>query len=161
MPRSLPSGNGSGGLERRGGWVSQLKLLIVEDDEGLCTQYRWAFPDHQLLVAHDRQTARAIIARERPMVGILDLGLPPDRDGASEGLAMLQEALALVPDAKLIVATGNVNLDYAVQAVAIGAFDFYQKPIDIDVLRIIVSRAYTLYRLEEENRRLRAQVGSS
>jgi len=141
--------------------VSQLKLLIVEDDEGLCTQYRWAFPDHQLLVAHDRQTARAIIARERPMVGILDLGLPPDRDGASEGLAMLQEALALVPDAKLIVATGNLNLDYALQAVAIGAFDFYQKPIDIDVLRIIVSRAYTLYRLEEENRRLRAQVGSS
>src|SRR4029077_20065011 len=89
----------------RTGPMSMPKLLIVEDDEGLCRQYRWAFPEHQLFVAQDRQAARAIIARERPAVGILDLGLPPDPNGASEGLALLQEFLERVPDAKLIVAT--------------------------------------------------------
>jgi two-component system NtrC family response regulator len=138
--------------------MSMPKLLIVEDDEGLCRQYRWAFPEHQLFVAQDRQAARVIIARERPAVGILDLGLPPDPNGASEGLALLQEFLERVPDAKLIVATGSQEIGHALQAVGHGAFDFYQKPVDLEVLRILVTRAYTLHHLEEENRRLRAMA---
>jgi two-component system NtrC family response regulator len=138
--------------------MNKPKLLIVEDDEGLCRQYRWAFPEHQLFVAHTRQSACGIIARERPPVAIIDLGLPPDPDGATEGLALLPEILELVPDAKVIVATGSEDIDHALQAVAIGAFDFYRKPADLEVLRIIVGRAYTLYHLEEENRRLRART---
>ena len=134
------------------------KLLVVEDDEGLTRQYRWAFPEYQLLFADRREAARALVAKERPQVGILDLGLPPDADGASEGLALLQEILALVPDVKLIVATGSEKTEHALQAINIGAFDFFQKPFDIDVLRVIVARAYRLYELEDENRRLRARV---
>ena len=132
------------------------KLLIVEDDEGLCLQYRWAFSENQLLVAQSRKVACDIMARERPSVAIIDLGLPPDPDGATEGLALLAEILELAPDTKVIVATGSEETAHALQAVATGAFDFYRKPVDIDVLRIIVARAYTLYQLEEENRRLRA-----
>jgi two-component system NtrC family response regulator len=141
--------------------MSKPKLLVVEDDEGLRRQYRWAFPDHQLFLAGSRQEACGIAAREHPPVAIVDLGLPPDPDGASEGLALLPELLGLVPDAKLIVATGSEDTNHALQAVASGAFDFYQKPVDLEILRIIVARAYALYALEEENRRLRARVGPS
>ena len=141
--------------------MSKPQLLVVEDDEGLRRQYRWAFPEYQLLLADTREAARSIIGRERPPVGLLDLGLPPDPAGASEGLALLQEWLALVPDAKPIVATGSQERDHALHAVALGAFDFYQKPVDIEILRIILSRAFALHRLEDENRRLRAQVLSS
>ena len=141
--------------------MSKPQLLVVEDDEGIRRQYRWAFPEYQLLLADTRDAARSIIGRERPPVGLLDLGLPPDPAGASEGLALLQEWLALVPDAKLIVATGSQERDHALHAVGLGAFDFYQKPVDIEILRIILSRAFALHRLEDENRRLRAQALTS
>jgi two-component system NtrC family response regulator len=141
--------------------MTRPKLLIVEDDEGLARQYRWGFPDNQLLLASSRQEACNLAARERPSVAIVDLGLPPDPDGASEGLALLPELLAIVPDAKLIVATGSDDINHALQAVSSGAFDFYQKPVDLEILQVIVKRAYLLSALEEENRRLRTRVGTS
>ena len=141
--------------------MSRPKLLVVEDDEGLARQYRWAFPEHQLLFAASRSEGCSLAARELPPVAIVDLGLPPDADGASEGLALLPELLAIMPDAKLIVATGSDDINHALQAVSSGAFDFYQKPVDLEVLKVIVNRAYSLYALEEENRRLRSRVGSS
>src|SRR5207249_4065437 len=104
----------------------------------------------------ERKTACAIMSRERPPVAVIDLGLPPDVDGATEGLALLSEILELAPDAKVIVATGSEDIEHALQAVSTGAFDFYRKPVDLEVLRIIVARAYRLYQLEQENRRLRA-----
>ncbi len=137
--------------------MSKPKLLIVEDDDGLCRQYRWALSEHQLFVAHTRAAALAIIARERPPVAIFDLGLPPDPDGASEGLALLQEALRIAPGTKVVVATGNEETTHALEAVHLGAFDFYRKPVDLTVLHVILERAYTMHRLEEENERLRAQ----
>jgi two-component system NtrC family response regulator len=137
------------------------KLLIVEDDEGLCRQYRWAFPEHELLLAQERKTACGIMSRERPPVAIIDLGLPPDADGATEGLALLSDILELAPDAKVIVATGSEDIEHALQAVGAGAFDFYRKPVDLEVLRIIVARAYRLYELEQENRRLRTRTRPS
>ena len=136
--------------------MNKPKLLIVEDDEGLARQYRWAFPPYELFFADRREAACAIMGRERPAVAIIDLGLPPDPDGASEGLALLPELLALVPDAKVIVATGSEDVKHALEAVANGAFDFYKKPVDLDLLRVIVGRAFALYELEAENRRLRA-----
>jgi two-component system NtrC family response regulator len=141
--------------------MSNPKLLIVEDDAGLCRQYRWAFSEHQLFLAETREAACDIMARERPPVAIIDLGLPPDPEGATEGLALLPEILELAPDTKVIVATGSEEIDHALQAVATGAFDFCRKPVDLDVLRIIVARAYALYHLEEENRRLRARTHPS
>jgi two-component system NtrC family response regulator len=136
--------------------MNKPKLLVVEDDAGLVRQYRWAFPEYQVAIAHTREAACAIVGRERPPVAIVDLGLPPDPEGASEGLALLHEILALMPDAKVIIATGSADIGHALSAVAIGAFDFFQKPVDIAVLRLMVERAHRLYRLEAENRRLRA-----
>jgi two-component system, NtrC family, response regulator len=133
------------------------KLLIVEDDEGLARQYRWALEEYQLFFASTRQKAAAIVAREHPPVALLDLGLPPDPDGSSEGLALLGEILALAPDAKVVIATGREGMNDALRAVSSGAFDFYRKPVDIDVLRIILARAYNLARLEDENRRLQGR----
>jgi two-component system, NtrC family, response regulator len=129
-------------------------ILIVDDDLGLLRQLRWAFSDHKVHPAATRHEAIDLVRKELIPVAIVDLGLPPDPDGASEGLAALGEILAIAPATKVIIATGNETREHALRAIALGAYDFYQKPIDIDVLRLIVSRAERMFDLEEENRRL-------
>src|SRR5260370_6036460 len=136
-------------------------LLIVDDDTGLLRQLRWAFSDHKVYPAGARQEAVDLIRREAIPVAILDLGLPPDPDGASEGLATLTEILAIAPATKVIIATGNEPREHALRAIALGAYDFYQKPIDIDVLQLIVSRAEHMFELEAENRRLAEGAATS
>ena len=130
------------------------KLLILEDDEGLRRQYRWALSDYVLFLSGAREEAIELMRAERPPVAIVDLGLPPDPDGATEGLAALAAILAMAPETKVIVASGNESREHALKAISLGAYDFYQKPIEIDVLRTILDRALRLYRLEDENRRL-------
>ena len=132
------------------------KLLILEDDEGLRRQYRWTLSDYALLLAATREEALAIMRLERPPVAMVDLGLPPDPDGATEGLAALEAILGMAPETKVIVATGNEDRAHALKAVSLGAYDFYQKPIEMEVLRPILDRAFRLFRLEEENRQLSA-----
>ena len=130
------------------------KLLIVEDDSGLQSQLKWCFEDYEVILATDRDSALNELRRHEPPVVTLDLGLPPDPANASEGLAALEQILALAPQTKVIVVTGNDDRDNALQAIALGAYDFYQKPIDADVLKLIVERAYNVYELEQENREL-------
>src|SRR6201998_788147 len=129
-------------------------LLLVDDDAGLLRQLRWAFSDHKVFAAGTRQEAIDFVKREPIPVAIVDLGLPPDPDGASEGLATLTEILRITPATKVVIATGNETREHALRAIALGAYDFYQKPIDIDVLQLIVSRAERMFELEDENRRL-------
>ena len=135
------------------------KLLIVEDDLGLQRQLRWAYDGYDVFVAADRAEAIALLRAEEPDVVMLDLGLPPDGDGVTEGFAALAEILSLKPDTKVIVASGHGARESALQAIADGAWDFYQKPIDIDALGLIVDRAFHVHALEAENRRLAAQAG--
>jgi two-component system NtrC family response regulator len=131
-------------------------LLIVDDDIGLLRQLRWAFADHRVYPAVARQEAIDLIP-----VAVVDLGLPPDSGGASEGLATLTEILAIAPATKVIIATGNETREHALQAIALGAHDFYQKPVDIKTLRLIVSRAEHIFELEAENRRLSEGAATS
>ena len=136
--------------------MAKPKLLIVEDDEGIASQYRWAFPEYELFITHNRQQALAAAHKEAPDVALIDLGLPPDPDGVSEGFATLEQVQRIVPDIKAIVVTGNGEKPNALRAVSIGAYDFCEKPTEIQVLRTIVDRALRLRRLEEENKRLAA-----
>ena len=130
------------------------KLLIVEDDPGLQRQLKWAFDDFEVIVADSRQGALAGLRRHEPPVVLQDLGLPPDPEGVSEGFTTLLEILKLAPHTKVIVVTGQLDRDNAVKAVGQGAYDFYQKPVDMDVLRLIVQRAYQIHYLEAKNRAL-------
>jgi two-component system NtrC family response regulator len=130
------------------------KLLIVEDDPGLQAQLKWAYEDFEVLVAGDRQTAIAMLRAEEPPVVTLDLGLPPDPDGVSEGFAVLDEIMALKPDTKVIIASGHGARESALRAIQRGAYDFYAKPVDIDALGLIVRRALHVWKLELENRLL-------
>ena len=133
------------------------KLLIVEDDPGLRDQLRWCFDGYEILEAEDRQTALRQLQKHAPAIVLLDLGLPPDSANASEGLQILEQIRTLAPETKIIVVTGNDERQNAVRAVAMGAYDFYQKPVDADILRLIVDRAYNLYLLERENQELLAR----
>ena len=114
------------------------KLLIVEDDEGLQRQLRWAYDDYEVIVAGDRASAIAALRADEPAVVTLDLGLPPDPDGTSEGFATLEAILALKSDTKVIVASGHGARESALRAISGGAYDFYQKPVDIDELRNVL-----------------------
>jgi two-component system NtrC family response regulator len=137
------------------------KLLIIEDDVGLQKQLRWSFDGYDVLVAGDRETALAQIRRHEPAVVTMDLGLPPDPDGATEGLATLQQILALAPETKVIVLTGNQDRGNAVKAIAMGAYDFHQKPSDQPMLALVVQRAFFLHALQQENRRLQQTADAS
>jgi two-component system NtrC family response regulator len=137
------------------------KLLIVEDDEGLRSQYRWAFPACEVLMAGARPMAVAIVQKERPPVVIMDLGLPPDPDGVSEGFATVEEVLHIAPETKIIVVTGNGERKNALKAVSLGAYDFCEKPVELEVLSTIIDRGLNLHRLEDENRRLSAMPARS
>ena len=135
------------------------KLLIVEDDEGLQAQLKWAYEDFDVTIVGDRESAIAALRAEEPGVVTLDLGLPPDPDGTTEGFAVLDAIMALKPETKVIVASGHGARESALKAIEHGAYDFYQKPVDIEALGLIVRRALNLHKIENENRRLADKVG--
>jgi two-component system, NtrC family, response regulator len=130
------------------------KLLIVEDDIGLQKQLKWSYEDFEVYCASTREEAMALLRSEEPDVVTLDLGLPPDPDGVTEGFAVLDEMLKLKPDTKIIVASGHSAKESALRAISAGAWDFYQKPVDIDELHLIVKRAFHVRMLEMQNAKL-------
>ncbi|MES1930704.1 response regulator receiver protein [Salinisphaera dokdonensis CL-ES53] len=134
-------------------------LMIVEDDLALQRQLRWSFDSYELVFAENRGDAIATLRRHEPQVVVLDLGLPPEQDGVEEGMRALSEILRLAPETKVIVATGNGEDDNALRAIALGAYDFYPKPIDTAVLGLIIARAFHIADLESQNRALRHSTG--
>ncbi|MBO3708172.1 MAG: PEP-CTERM-box response regulator transcription factor [Candidatus Accumulibacter sp.] len=131
-------------------------LLIVEDDRALQKQIRWAFDQYETLAADDRETAMQLMRRYQPPVVTMDLGLPPDPDSVSEGFKLLEEILSLAPDTKVIVLTGQNDRANALRAIALGAYDFFAKPFEVDMLGLTIQRAYRLHELQKENERLQA-----
>jgi two-component system, NtrC family, response regulator len=138
--------------------ITKAKLLIVEDDPGLQRQLRWAYEDYELLIAGSREEALTLFRTEQPAVVTLDLGLPPDPDGVSEGFRTLGQILSIAPDTKVIIASGHNARESALTGIAAGAWDFYHKPVNIDELGAIVKRAFHVHMLEQENKRLMAAV---
>ncbi len=137
------------------GKIKKLRpLLVIEDDPGLQNQLRWCFEGFDVTVVGDKESALDAIVTLMPAVVTLDLGLPPDPANASEGLATLQAILNKAPNTKVIVVTGNDDRENAVRSIGIGAYDFYQKPIEVEILSLIIERAYALHELETENRKL-------
>jgi two-component system NtrC family response regulator len=134
-------------------------LLVVEDDEGLQRQLKWAYEGYEVVLAGDRASALEALRLHEPTVVTLDLGLPPDPDGTTEGFETLAETLRLKPDTKVIVASGHGARESALKAIGMGAYDFYRKPVDIDELGLIVARAFHVHDLEAENRRLEQNGG--
>jgi two-component system NtrC family response regulator len=135
--------------------ASPEKLLLVDDDPGILRLLKWSFPAYEVATASDRESALDLVRKLRPKVISLDLGLPPDPDGSTVGLQILKDVLAIAPGTKVIVVSGSENKADAIEAIARGAWDFYQKPIDAEALGFIVQRAFHVAELEHENRRLR------
>lgn len=136
-------------------------LLIVEDDPALQKQMRWAFDGFETVVADDRDSALAQLRRYEPAVATMDLGLPPSPDDVSVGFRLLGEILAFAPETKVIVLTGQHDRENAVKAVAMGAYDFFAKPFEPDLLSLTIDRAFRLHDLQLENLRLRQLQGSA
>lgn len=135
-------------------------LLIVEDDVGLQSQLKWHFDQYEVVIAGDREQAIAAVRQHEPAVVLQDLGLPPDEEGVEEGFKSVQEITQLSPHTKIIVVTGNHDYENAVSAIAMGAYDFYQKPVHPETLDLIVERAFNIHQLEEQNRNLQQNSSS-
>jgi two-component system NtrC family response regulator len=131
-------------------------LLIVEDDPALQKQLRWSFDQFETLTAGDRESALTQIHRHSPPVVTMDLGLPPDADSVSEGFRLLEQILSAAPDTKIIVLTGQNDRTNALRAIGLGAYDFFAKPFEPELLALTIERAFRLYDLQQENRRLQA-----
>ncbi|MEO8938086.1 MAG: PEP-CTERM-box response regulator transcription factor [Burkholderiaceae bacterium] len=130
---------------------SKQVLLVVEDDPGIQKQMRWSFDQYDVVVADDRASAMAQLRRYEPAVVTMDLGLPPDPDSTSEGFALLAEMLSASPDTKVIMITGQNDRTNAVKAIGLGAYDFYTKPFEPELLTLVVERAFRLAGLQREN----------
>jgi len=131
-------------------------LLIVEDDPALQKQMQWAFDQYETIVANDRASAIAQVRRFEPAVVTMDLGLPPQPDDPAEGLKLLEELHALVPNAKVIVLTGQNDRANALKAISMGAHDFCAKPFEPELLTWTIDRAFRVHELQEENARLQS-----
>ncbi len=129
-------------------------LLIIEDDLGLQNQLKWSFDSYEVRTADDKESAIDVVKKHQPAVITLDLGLPPDPGGISVGFETLKAIQSISPFSKVIVITGNDQSDVPVQSIAHGAYDYYQKPIEPDMLALVIDRAFKLFDLEEENRKL-------
>lgn len=132
------------------------QLLVVEDDPALQKQIRWSFDQYDVLLAGDRESALSQIRRYTPAVVTMDLGLPPDADSVSEGFKLLEQIMAIAPDTKVIVVTGQNEQANALRAVALGGYDFFVKPFEPETLNLTVERAFRFYDLQQENHRLQA-----
>jgi two-component system NtrC family response regulator len=132
------------------------QLLIVEDDPALQKQIKWSLDQFDSVTADERESALNQLRQHAPAVVTMDLGLPPDADGVSEGFKLLEQMLAATPEVKVIVLTGQNGQDNALRAVAMGAYDFLAKPFEPEVLNLTVERAFRLHELQAENRRLQA-----
>jgi len=131
-------------------------LLIVEDDLALQKQIKWSLDRFDSVTAHDRESALLQLRKSTPAVVTMDLGLPPDADSVSEGFRLLEQIMAVDPDIKVIVLTGQNDQANALRAVAMGAYDFFAKPFEPELLNLTVERAFRLFELQSENRRLQA-----
>lgn len=135
------------------------KLLIVDDNEDIRKQLKWGLgKEYELILASDGREALSLFKKHQPKVVALDLGLPPDADGTEEGFRCLEEMLSLASATKIIVITGNDEQRSALRAIKTGAYDYFQKPLDINTLRVILGRAFHLKHLEEENSRLQSSL---
>ncbi len=134
---------------------STRSVLIVEDDLALQKQIKWSMDRFESVAANDRESALVLMRRYGPGVVTMDLGLPPDADSVSEGFKLLEQILAMEPDTKVIVLTGQNDQVNALRAVAMGAYDFFAKPFEPELLNLTVERAFRMFELQKENRRLR------
>ena len=138
----------------------KLKLLIVEDDEDVRAQMKWAMArDYEILTAGSRAEAMAAIRSHQPRVVILDLGLPPHPASTEEGFATLAEAVAADPYIKVVIVTGRAEKEHALKAIAQGAYDILYKPVQLDELGTILKRAYHVSALEREHAEMQQRMG--
>ena len=136
--------------------VQSAPLLIVEDDLALQKQIKWSLDRFDSVTASDRESALVQFRRHQPAVVTMDLGLPPDPDSVSEGFRLLEQLLEIDPHVKVIVLTGQNDQANALRAIALGAYDFFAKPFEPELLALTIDRAYRLFELQAENRRLQA-----
>lgn len=137
------------------------KLLIVEDDPGLRSQLRWCFSEFEVLFAEDEESAIKQMDDHHPQVVTLDLGLPPDAGGVSVGFSILERIVSTNRSTKVIVVTGQEDRENALKAIGMGAYDFFNKPVDAKILSLVVDRAYQLHEIEKENKALLEKQVSS
>jgi two-component system NtrC family response regulator len=130
-------------------------LLIVDDDEEIRTQLKWALADeYGMSIAGDRAEALHMFREQQPAITLLDLGLPPQPNDCTEGLATLDEIFGADPTAKVVILSGQSERENAIRAIGAGAYDFLSKPIEPEILKLVLRRCLNVVQLEREYREL-------
>ncbi|MEP4078173.1 PEP-CTERM-box response regulator transcription factor [Haloferula sp.] len=133
------------------------KVLIVDDDEEIRTQMKWAISsDYNVLMAGARVEAMEIVRAERPEVVLLDLGLPPHPNDSTEGMRLLSAIQAFARETKVIIVSGQSERANAARAVGAGGYDFLCKPVDTTQLKMLIERCVYVSGLEREYREAEA-----
>jgi len=137
------------------------KILIIDDNSDIRQQLKWGLGDeYTVYLAGDVNEGTVLFKRHHPRVVILDLGLPPHEDTSVEGFRGLAELLEIDPYCKVIMLTGNSERDNALKSMQMGAYDFFPKPPVLSELKVVISRAFHLANLEEQNRTLQRAIDS-
>lgn len=138
-----------------------MKVLIIEDDEFIANQMKWALAaNYEVFLAEDRASGLELARKEHPPVVTLDLGLPPSSGDTTEGFLALTELLQADPLLKVMIVSGQDEQKNALEAIRQGAYDFFCKPVDIEALKTVISRAARVYELDQLNRQGREEPGT-
>ncbi len=141
--------------------MEKTKVLIIEDDEHVAKQMKWALAtDHEVFLTEDRLSALEVFKKEQPSAVTLDLGLPPSTGNTTEGFRALNEMIQSDPLTKIIIITGQDEQENALNAIGQGAYDFFCKPVDIEALKTVISRATNIHNLEKKNLERQENTGS-
>lgn len=135
------------------------KLLIVDDDEEIRVQMKWALAkDYEIALAGDRASAVETFNAARPPVVLLDLGLPPHPAAPDEGLQALSDLLAIDGNVKVVIVSGQGEKVNALRAIGAGAYDFLNKPVEMEELKFLLRRCYHVAGLEREHREMQQRL---
>ncbi|MDR2786025.1 MAG: response regulator, partial [Treponema sp.] len=127
------------------------KILIIDDEQGIRRTLASIIEDegYQAFTAEDALIGLEILDKEAINLVFLDVLLPQ-----MGGLEALEEIHRNWPDVEVVVISGHANVDMAVRAVKLGAFDFLEKPLSLDRILTVCRNALTVQELRLENIRL-------
>ena len=131
------------------------QILVVDDEERIRQSLNGILKDegYEVLEAKDGLQALKQIEADPPELVLLDIWMP-----GMDGMEVLERMKGQIPNLPVIMISGHGNIELAVKAVRLGAYDFIEKPLSLEKVLLTVNNALLFSKLEQENRALRQEI---